>query len=64
MKVNLGKIKVVVSGSITEDGLSKSKDDPCGVCRLRVKANSALCVQCSYWIHGKCAGVKIITQMF
>ena len=46
MKVNLGKDKVVVSGSITMDGLSKGNVDPCGVCSLRVKANSVLCVQC------------------
>ena len=39
LKVNLGKTKVMVSGGITKDGLSKSKVDPCEVCSLRVKAN-------------------------
>ena len=39
-------IKVMVSSGITKDGLYKSKVDPCGVCSLRVKANSVLCVQC------------------
>ena len=29
LKVNLGKTKVVVCGSITKDGMSKSKVDPC-----------------------------------
>ena len=37
LKVNLGKTKVMVSGSITNEGMSKSKHDPCGVCSLRVK---------------------------
>ena len=46
MKVNLGKTLVVVSGGITMDGMSKSKVDPCGVCSLRVKANSVVCMQC------------------
>ena len=44
----------MVSSGITQDGLSKSKVDPCGVCSLTVKANSALCVQCGKWIHGRC----------
>ena len=50
MKVNLGKTKVMVSGGITKDGLSKTKVDACGVCSLRVKANSVLYVQCVKWI--------------
>ena len=46
LKVNIGKSKVVVSGGITRDSLSKSIVDPCGVCSLRVETNSVLCVQC------------------
>ena len=46
MKVNLDKVKVMVSGSVIEDGLSKSLVDPYRVCSLRVKTNSVLCVQC------------------
>ena len=46
LKVNLWKTKVVVSGGITEDGMSESKVDSCGVCSLRVKANCVLCLQC------------------
>ena len=38
LKVNLGKTEVMVSGSITKDGLSKSNVDPCAVCSLGVKA--------------------------
>ena len=64
LKVNLVKTKVMVSGRITNDGISKSNDDPCGVCCLRVKANSVLCVQCGKWIHGRCAGVKWVTSEF
>ena len=46
------------------DGVSKSKVDLCGVCNLRVKANSDLCLKCGKWIHGKCAGVKRVTPKF
>ena len=35
--------------------MSRSKVDPCGVCSLRLKDNSVLCVQCGQWIHGRCA---------
>ena len=44
LKVNHGKTKMVVSGSITKDDISKSKVDPCGVCSLRAKLNTVLCV--------------------
>ena len=64
LKVNLGKTKVMVSGDITQEGLSKSKFGTCGVCSLRVKANSVLCVQCGKWIHGRCAEVKRVTPKF
>ena len=40
MKVNLGKSLVMVSGGITKDGMSKCKVAPCGVCCVRVMANS------------------------
>ena len=50
LKVNPGKTKVMASGGITKDGLSKSEVDPCVVCSLRAKAKSALCVQCGKWI--------------
>ena len=64
LKVNLGKTKVMLSGGITKDGMSKSKVDPCGVCSLRVKANSVLCLQCGKWISSRCAGVKRVTPMY
>ena len=52
LKVNVGKTMVMVSGSITKDGLSKSKVDPCGACGLRVTADTVVCVQCGRWING------------
>ena len=53
LKANHGKNTVMVSSGITRDGLSKSKVDPYGVHSLKVKANSALCVQYGRWIHGR-----------
>ena len=43
LKANLGKTKVMVSCSITKDGMSKSKVDPCWICSFIAKANSDLC---------------------
>ena len=63
-RINLGKIKVMVSVGITKDDISKSKVDPCGVCSLRVKANLVLCLQCGKWIHSRCSGMKQVTQKF
>ena len=60
LKVNLRKGKVMVSGVITEDSLSTSKVNPCGICSLNEKDNSVLHVQCGKWIHDKCAGVKSV----
>ena len=48
LEVKLGKTKVMVNGGKTKDGLSKSNVELCGVCILRAKASSVLCVQ-----HGK-----------
>ena len=61
LKVNLGETKVMVSSVITKHGLSKSKVDPCVVSSLREKANSAMCLQCGKWIHGRCAGEESVT---
>ena len=55
------KVKVMVSSGITMDGMSKNKVDPCWVCSLRVKANSALRLKWGEWIHGRCAGVYMET---
>ena len=64
LKVNLGKTKVMVSSGITQDGMSKSKVDPCGVGNLRVMANPVLCVQCGRWIHGRRVRVKMVTPKY
>ena len=64
MTVKLGKTMVMVSGGITKDGMYESKVEPRGVCSLRVKANSPLCVQCGKWICSRCAGVKSLTPKF
>ena len=50
---------MLVSGYIIKYFLSKNNVDPCGVCSLRIKANSLLCVQCSgKWSY---VSVKIVT---
>ena len=64
LKGNLGKTKVMVCGSITKDGISKSKVDLCGVYSLRVKVYSVLCLQCGKWIHSRCPGMKRLTPKF
>ena len=61
LKVNHGKDRVLVSGDITKDGMSKCKVGQCGVCSLRVKVNSVLCVPCGKWIHDSCFVVKMVT---
>ena len=63
LKLTLGG-KVMVSSSIKQDGLSKSKVDACGVCSLRAKANSALYLLCGKWIYGRCTGVKMVNPKF
>ncbi|XP_002731282.2 uncharacterized protein LOC100366586, partial [Saccoglossus kowalevskii] len=60
LKVNLGKTKVMVSG--TEEKALVSKVDPGGMCGKRVKVNSVRCVKCGKWIHGRCAKIKRVTQ--
>ena len=59
LKVNLGKTKVVVSG--TKGEVSVSKVDPCGICGKQVMANSESCVKCGKHIHGRCAIVMRVT---
>ena len=44
--------------------MSKIKADPCEVCRMRIRINSVLCVQCVKWIHGGCDVVKRVTPKF
>ena len=51
--LTLIKVKVIVSGGITKDGLSKSKVDACWFYFSRVRAKSVFCVQHGRWIHGR-----------
>ena len=60
LKVNLGRTKVVVSG--TEGEVSVSKVDPCSICGKRVTANLVLSVKCGKWIHGRCTKVKRVKR--
>ena len=60
MKVNIGKTRMMVSG--TEGEVVKSRVDPCGVCGRRVMANSMQCEKCQRWVHGKCAKVRRVTS--
>ena len=64
LKVNLRKTNVMVSSGIIKDGLCKSKVDPCWVCSIRVKHNSAMSVQCGKLIHRKWARVNRVTPKF
>ena len=56
LKVNVGKTKMMMSG--TEGEITSSKMDPCGVCGKRVGSNAVCCTQCMKWIHGRCTKMK------
>ena len=60
---NLGETKVMVSGSITNDGFSMSGVEHCVVFSFSIKAISVLCVQCGRWIHGRYTGVRKLIPM-
>ena len=59
LKVNVGKTKMMVSG--TEGEIVLSKIDPCGICGKRVGSNAVCCTQCTRWIHGRCTKMKKVT---
>ena len=59
LKVNVGKTKMMVSG--TEGEITSSKTDPCGICGKRVGSNAVCCTQCMRWIHGRCTKMKKVT---
>ena len=46
------------------DDMFISNVDLCGVNRLKVKANSVLCIQCGRWNHGRCVILKMVTPKF
>ena len=55
LKVNVGKSKMMVSG--TEE-IALSKQGPRGICGKRVGFNAMCCTQCMRWIHGGCTKRK------
>ena len=59
LKVNVGKTKMMVSG--TEGEITSSKIDLFGVCGKRVGSNAVCCTQCMKWIHGRCTNMKKVT---
>ena len=58
MKVVIGKAGVIISGGIIEDDSSNCEVYSYGICTLKVKANSLVCVQCGKLVYSRCAGVK------
>ena len=57
LKVNMGKTKLMVSGS-NFDVLRKYRKCPCGVCRAGVGRKAIQCGGCRQWVHKKCSGIK------
>ena len=55
LKVNVGKTKVMVSG--TEGEIDLSKIDPSEICGKRVGSNAVCCTQCVKWILGRCTKI-------
>ena len=51
LRVNMEKTKLM-------DLLGDSGGFPCAVCRSGVGVNSIQCLQCMYWVHKKCSGVR------
>ena len=57
LKVNMGKTKLMVSGS-NLDVLIKSGKYSCGVCQAGLGRNVIKCGGCRQWVHKKCSGIK------
>ena len=53
---NPGKTKIMFIFGHTKYGLSKSKNDRCSICSLRVKSNSVF-----VWIFNGSAGMKMVS---
>ena len=62
LNVNVGKTKMMVSG--TEGEIALSKIDHCGICGKRVGSNAVCCTQSTKWIHGRCTKMKKVTRSF
>ena len=59
LKVNVGKTKMMVSG--TKGEIVLSKINSCGICGKMCGSNAVCCTQCTKWIHGRCTKMKKIT---
>ena len=59
LKMNVGKTKMMVSG--TEGEIVVSKIDPCGICGKRIGSNAVCCTQCTKWIRERCTKMKQVT---
>ena len=59
MRVNLNKTKMMVNGS--EEKVTPSNIDPCGVRGRRVKVNAVFYTNCARWVHGRCTSMKRVT---
>ena len=60
--MNLMKIKVMV-GKIGQVTVKPSgKKDPCGICGRKTMLDAELCKSCGYWICGRCAKIKMLTN--
>ena len=57
LRVNMGKTKVMISGTILET-LKDSGKHPFGVCRKGTGNNAIFCVGCLHWVHHKCSGIS------
>ena len=62
LKVNHVTTKLTVSkiGQIIVQ--LRSKKDPCGICGRKTMAHAVLCKSCGNWIHGRCAGIRKVTN--
>ena len=59
LKVNVGKTKMMVSG--TQGEIVLSKIHRCGICGKRVGSNAVCCTQRTKLIHGRCTKMKKVT---
>ena len=59
LKVNIGKTKMMVSG--TENAIALSKIKPCGICGKRVVSYAACYTLSNKRMHGGCTKLKKVT---
>ena len=62
LKANIGKTKMMVSG--TEIAIAFSKIELCEICGKRVVSNAVCYTLCYKWMHGRCTKMKKATCSF